>query len=79
MGRKSPNLRTLLRLADAAGLRLVVSFVPIEDAERHGHHAWTTDPARAGTLGGPMRVAQRERGSSEDPSKLSPHHLKIWL
>ncbi len=35
-GRKSPNRRTVLRRADGAGLKLVVSFVPVADAERHG-------------------------------------------
>ncbi len=62
VGRKSPNLATVLRLADAAGLRMVVRFVPAEDAERRGDLAWTADPARNSTPGGPMRTAQRDRG-----------------
>ncbi len=45
VGRKSPNLARVLRLADAAGLKMVVSFVPVADAERHGDLAWTADPS----------------------------------
>ena len=54
---RAPTLRTVLRLADAAGSKMVVSFVPAGDAERHGDPACTTGPARAGTPGGLMRTA----------------------
>lgn len=63
VGRKSPNLATVLRLADAAGLRMEVRFVPTEYAERNGDLVWTADPAQTGTPGGPMRAAQQDRGT----------------
>ncbi|GMQ98342.1 MAG: hypothetical protein BMS9Abin17_0850 [Acidimicrobiia bacterium] len=63
VGRKSPTLRTLLRLADAAGFEMVVSFVPLVDRVDHDAvetPAEITPPSRPG---GPMRAAQQDLGS----------------
>lgn len=61
-GRRSPTLKALDQLAEAAGLRVEVSFVPITD--RTDHHAGEA-PAAIATPNrprGPMRAVRQDLG-----------------
>jgi transcriptional regulator with XRE-family HTH domain len=67
-GRRSPTLRTLLRIADAVGLEMQVSFVPV--AERD-----TADRRAPATASDP-----RTTDPVADPTETSGSMaLNIWL
>jgi transcriptional regulator with XRE-family HTH domain len=59
VGRKSPTLRTLLRLAEAAGFEMAVSFVPLADRADHKAVETPGEITAPKRPGGPMRAAQQ--------------------
>jgi transcriptional regulator with XRE-family HTH domain len=61
VGRTSPTWRMLLRLADAVGLELIVSFAPKQTATDDGVHRVGGGPLTSMIGGDPQALGDRSR------------------